>query len=87
MEALTSTSNWNLEVLVFFGGEENRRTRRNPSEQRNQQRTQLHIRRRARESNPGHMVGSERFTTAPTMLPYTNFPSSVQMSYSVQEIV
>ena len=54
MEALTSRSNWNLEVLVFVeGGKLENPEKNTRSKARTNTINSSHTRRRARESNPG----------------------------------
>ena len=60
MEALTSRSNWNIEVVVFVEGRKPENPEKNLREQgENQQQT--HMRRRVRESSPGIEPGSQRW--------------------------
>ena len=53
-----SRSNWNLEMLVFWGGRKTGVPGEKPSEQGRELTTNsTHIWRRVRESNPGHIGG------------------------------
>ena len=54
----TSRWNWNLEMLVFYGGRKTGEPGEIPSEQRREPTTNsTHIQHRDRESNPGHIGG------------------------------
>ena len=68
---LTSRLNWNLEVLVFVEGKNLENSKKNPSEQgQNQQQTQPTC--QPLEPNPGHRGGRQ-------VLPLLHRPCSQQM--------
>ena len=70
LPSTVSRSNWNLEMLVFVEGRKLEYPEKNLSEQEPTTNS-THIRRRVRESNPGHIGGSPvlALTTVPSLLP------------------